>query len=324
MTETHSEHAVSFKSNKGHIRVYIVFRTAKLAQLAISLEKIGIAGLGQHINISELQDKDLSRLKELLEARISHTTSQPNALRDPALQASTTTTEAISQPIDQEISALRGRCDALSRMLQEAQAQRDAAQAVLAEAALAISQQELTMPNKQLAGAQSRMEMSEGPLQSAARERWERSYMESEKAEWSTHSEMKESELKPQHQKAMDHIETEAQWRTRSAMEREQLEQELTAARKAIRLSNDATKLEISKRIVLERQLEHRTREQIQPELLKALLSVETIAQQTSQAASFQHLSVPSASINPADFSKYPFDAEESPDGSLAKRRRRI
>lgn len=235
--------------------------------MAISLEKIGIAGLEQHININELQDEDLGRLKELREARISYAATEPGTLRDSGLHTTTTAIEPMSHPVDQDISALIVQCDMLSRMLQEAQAQ------------LAVSQQELAVRNQQLA--------------------------------------MKEIELRSQHQKAMDDIGT--QWRAQFDRERERLEQE---ARERIHLSNDATEAEIARRI---RQLEHiKTREQIQPELLKALLSLDKIAQQASQEAPFQHLSVPSAPINFADSPKYLFNME-SPDSSLTgepKRRR--
>lgn len=250
--------------------------------MAISLEKVGIAGLEQHININELQNKDLYRLNELLEARISHAVTEPNALGDSALHTTTTAIPPMLHPVDQEISALTYQRDMLSHMLQEAQAQKDAT-----HAALEVSQQELAVRNQQL--------------------------------------EMKEMELKSQHQRAMDDIDSAARWRALFDREREQLEQELTAAREKIRLSNDAIEAEMARRIALERQLEPiKTREQIQPELLKALLSVDTIAQQVSQAAAFQHLSMPSAPINLADSPKYLFKVE-SPDALFTgepKRRR--
>ena len=206
-------------------------------------------------------------------------------------------------------------------MLQEAQAQRDAAQA-----ALAASQQELTVRNQQLAKAQSRTETSKVPSQNVAQERWEQSHLGLADAEWNMHQQMKELELESRHQREMGHIELEAQWSARFNLERNRLQQELTAAREKVRLSNDAAAEERGRRLELERQLEHlRTRERIQPELLKALFSVDRIAQKTSQAASCQHFSVSSAPLNLPDSSKYLLNAEEPPDSSLggdSKRRR--
>jgi hypothetical protein len=236
----------------------------------------------------------------------------------------------------------RGQCDMLSRMLQEAQRQRDEA-----HAALAVSQQEL---HQKLTEAQSRTEVLEDRLQIAARERRDRDKqwharcetiksegeerlknkidainedcrlrcttireewssklnhdLELTNAEWETRLKMREMELDLQYQKEMGHIEAGAQWKARIDEELKHLEQELIAARQTIRLSNDATEVEKTRRVALEHQLEDvKTRERIQPELLKACLLVDAIERQASQATS-PHPSEPLSPLSLTDFSK--------------------
>ena len=255
----------------------------------------------------------------------------------------------------------------LSHTLKEAQAQRDAAQATLG-----VSQQELTVRDRQLMEVQKRAEVLEEYLQNATRERTERDKqwhtrcetikaeweerlkhnvdainedcrlrclavrdewsnklqrdLELANAEWSKRLEMREMELKSQYKKEMDRTEAEVQQKARFDMERKRLHQELTAAREIIRVSNDAAGVEITRRMTLEHQLEDvRIRERIHPELVRALLLVDTMARYPPQATSLQHSSASSAPLSLADFSKNRFNTEEPPDSSFAgdlKRRR--
>jgi hypothetical protein len=324
-----------------------------------------MAGLEQHVEITELQDEDLDRLKKLREARTSHTgASWQSDSNESALRATTIATESASMPIDQQDALLRDQGEVLSCMLKVAEAQRDTAQT-----ALAVSQQELTLRSQQLIEAQTITEELEGRLQNADRERrerdkqwhsrcetikgeWEERFknevcsinedwrlrcstvreewsdklrrdLQTANEEWSTRLKMKEMELKSQHQKEMDRIGTEAQWRD---IEQKRLEQELSTARETIRLSIDSAEVEVTRRMALEYQLEDlRTRERIQPELVKALLLVDIMARQTSQATSFECLSMSLALLNLENFSKTLVNTEEAPNGPLAgdpKRRR--
>ena len=351
-----SEDFIPFKSNKGHIHIYVVFLTSELAELAIARKKIEIPGLKKHIEISKLQD--LTRLMSLREARTSHTHATSQLNPGATLLANTTATEPALQPVGQEIAMLRYQYDMI---VGQAQAQRDAAQA-----ALAVSQQEFAVRNQQLTEGQSRIKALEDHLQNSARERGERDKqwharcetikgdweerlknelhatnedwglrctalreewstklrrdLEVANAEWRTRLEMREMELKSEFQNKM---ETEAHWR---AQEQKRLEQELTAARETTRLSNHAAEVEMARRIALEHQLEDiRTRERIQPELMKALLSVDTIARQMSQATSFQHPHESSVPLGLKDFSNSLVNTEEPTDSPITgdpKRRR--
>ena len=312
-----------------------------------------IAGLERHIEIAELQDEDLDRLSTLRKTRISHegATSWSNPAES-ALPANMIATEPAPQAVDHESAVLRDRCDMLSHMLHDAQTQRD-----LARSALAVTQQEL---KQQLIEAQNKTEVLAQKAAREQRERdkqWEarcekikseceehfnhklsaakkdwdlectvtreewsnklKRDLELVDAEWSTRLKMRETELKSRYQKEMDHLQAEARGR---AEEREQLEQELIAARQTIRLFNDASEVEIAEKVALERQLEDvRTRERIQPELMKAFHLMDEMERQTSQATSPQH---PSEILTA--FSKN-LSIEEVPDNAFAgdaKRRR--
>ena len=129
-----------------------------------------IAGLERHIEIAELQDKDLDRLTALRETRISHegATSGSNPTES-ALPANMIATEPAPHLVDHESTVLRDRCEMLSRMLHDAQTQRD-----LAWSALAVAQQELS---QQLIEGQIKTEVL---VQKAAQEQRERDIIEAQ------------------------------------------------------------------------------------------------------------------------------------------------